>query len=151
MAAVAYIRLFLGQEELRDRRLVDRVAIRADHTGCGVGTPADLSPRKVLCMTVEASVQNLLRLSLGESEDRGFAAARLYVSLPRTVATLASCFRRRLVSARNQFVVGVFVEVKPDVRMAGFADRAAYKDGGGRFLTHSWRGPEQQSDRNGSS
>src|ERR1700674_3796866 len=106
------------------------MAIDANHVTERVRRAADTGSAQSLCVATQAVVQNGLRLKLGEGHDGGFAAARLDVSLARTVAAFAPCSLGWLLARSNASVVGILIKGGPDVRVAGPATVVAYKGGG---------------------
>ena len=135
VAGIAEVRLLLRQQKLRCRCLMNGMATAADDVGQRMRGPADIGARKIFRVTGEAVVQDFFRLHQREGVRNGsLAAASLYVSLRRAVATFAACSRRRFGSRGNALVVRILVEVQPDVRVARLADRAAH------IVRRSWIG-----------
>ena len=109
---------------------MDGMAISADYVAQRVRRSADIGSAQSLCVATETIVQNGLRLKLGEGDDGSLAAASLDVSLTRTMTAFAPCSFRGFLAGSNAPVVGVLIKGKPDVRVAGPANVAAYKGGG---------------------
>jgi hypothetical protein len=106
------------------------MAIGADYVVQRVRRAADIGSAQSLCVATQTVVQNGLGPKLGEGHDGGFAAARLDVSLARTMAAFAPCSLGWLLARSNASIVGILMEGGPDVRVAGPANVAAYEGGG---------------------
>jgi len=129
VAAVAEINLALCQQEPRDGRLVNRVAVGADDIAERVRRAADVGAAHRLGMAAQAVVEDLVLGQFGESDYRGLAAPRLNVRLARPMAAFTSGSVGRFFSGSDALIVRVLVKVSPDVRMAGAANVAAYVGG----------------------
>src|SRR5713226_9520423 len=106
------------------------MAIGADYIVQRVRRAADIGSAQSFCVAPQTVVQNGLRLKLGEGHDGGLAAARLDVSLTRTMAAFAPCSFGWLLAGSNAPVVGILIKSGPDVGVAGPANVAADKGGG---------------------
>lgn len=122
VAAVTEIGLTFREKKFGCRGAMDRVAAYAGDIGLGVRTSLDLVSIEVLAVAGEAIVESLLGTHLGKGSDGGFAAARLDVSFPRAVAAFATGSLGRRFSRSDRAIVGVPVEVQPNIRVAGLAD-----------------------------
>jgi hypothetical protein len=129
VTAIAEIRLLFCEQELWNRRLVYGMTVGTDYIRGRMGTAPDVASGKFFSMAPQAFIDNLLRSGFRERENRGFAAASLNVRLAGAVTTLAAGLLRRRAAECDRFVVWVLVEVEPDIRMAGLADRAAKVSG----------------------
>ena len=109
---------------------MDGMAIGTDYVAQRVRRAADIGSAQSFSVATETGVQNGLRLELGEGGNGGLTAARLDVSLARTVAAFAPCSFGRFLAGSNAPVVGILIKSGPDVRMTGPANVAAYKGGG---------------------
>src|SRR5262245_26053972 len=103
---------------------MNRMAASAGNIRERVFGAADLRACKVAGMASKAVIDNLDRLQLRKGDDGRLAAASLDVRTTRTVAALAAGALGRLLTAGDALVVGVFVEVRPDVRVARPANGA---------------------------
>jgi hypothetical protein len=90
---------------------------------------SDLGPANVFGVAGETVVQNTLRRQLTKSDDGGLAASSLYVRFPGTVTALTSGLFRRLSAGRDRLVMGILVEIGPNIRMTSLADCATYVRG----------------------
>ena len=106
------------------------MAIGANYVVQRVRRAADIGSAQSFRVASQTVVQNGFRLKLGEGHDGGLAAARLDVSLSGAVAAFAPCSFGWLLAGSNAPVVGILIKGKPDVRVAGPANVAAYKSGG---------------------
>ncbi len=104
---------------------MDGVAIRAHHVLLRVSAAPDVRSRDRLSVTTQAGVQGLFGAEFGKGNNRGLAAASFNMRLSRSVAALTTGVLRSLCTRCKALEVRVFVEIRPDVRMAGFADVAA--------------------------
>ena len=79
-------------------------------------------------MAAQAGVERLSRRHQGErAGDGGFASAGCDVITAGAMTTFAAGLIFRLFPGGDGFEVGVFIEVEPDIGVAGFADLAAHK------------------------
>src|SRR5262249_17374637 len=103
VAAVTQVALLRrGQQILRRLRLVDGVAVRADHIGVGMRGTMDVGARDVLRVALQAVVNDLFRLHQRKGvRDGGLAAARGDVTGPGSVAAFAAGLRRGLLAGRD--------------------------------------------------
>lgn len=126
VARVAEIGLSLREQELRRRRAVNRVAAGADDVVQGVGRSPDISAAHVLGMAGEAIVQDFARRHDRERvRDRELATPCFHVCLARAMATLAAGPLGWFLARRDALVVRIFIEIRPDIRVACLADFAA--------------------------
>jgi len=121
VAAIAEIRLPLGQQKFRRGRLVNRVAIGTDHILLHVNAAADVGTREGLTVAAEARVQGLGWTEFRKGNDGRFAAPGLYMCLAWSVTRLASRIFGSLLTGGKTFVVGIPVKRRPDIRVAGLA------------------------------
>jgi len=130
MARVAELGLFLSEEKFRRLRVVNGVAIRADHVLLGMNAAADVGPRNRLGVAAKAGVQRLFRSDLGERDDGRLAAARFDVSFARSVAALAAGIFWRFGAAGNAFVMRVAEKLGNNQVVTGLTSVAADIIGG---------------------
>lgn len=90
---------------------------------CG---PANIGAGDLTRMATQAVVQNLPLRLFRESEYRPLAATRFDVGLAWPVTTLTSCVCGSRGATGDRFVMWVFIEAQPDIRMASLAYIAAY-------------------------
>ena len=95
----------------------------------GVLRASDLGAADILGMAGKAVVHDTLRRQLTECNDGGLAASSFYVRFSGTVTALTSGLFRRLSAGRDRFVVRIFVEAGPNIRVTGLTDCAAYVRG----------------------
>ena len=125
MTAGTQCGLGFRQQLYRRGRVVNGVAVGANDVVLRVGRPADIGARERLAMTPQASVQHLLFGDLGKRNNRSGCCGAFNVIVSRTMAALAACVFRRFLARNNAFIVRVFVEAVPNVRMTPFACCAA--------------------------
>lgn len=114
VARITNLGLFLRQQKLRLRRMMNRVAARTDYSRIRVGRPMNIRLRKILRMARKASFENLVRFHLGEpSRNRRLAHAR---------GMLAPCAMTGLaVRTAGLLEMRVLRERSRDIRMARLA------------------------------
>ena len=125
VAVVAKRRLHVGQQIFRCFGTVNRMAVGANHVVHRVFGAANLRPGEIFAVTIQAIVENLVRLQFGKSDDCGLAASGLDMFSAGSVATFASGTFRRLLSPRNLNEVRILKERHKDVRMTNAARVAA--------------------------
>jgi len=121
VAGITKLGLLPGEKKSRRLRIMNRVAIRADHVRLRVSTPADVGARKRLRVAAEAGVKRFLGSDFRECDDGRLAAVSLDVSLPRSMAAFAARVFRRFLAAGDAFVMRVAEELVPNRGMACFA------------------------------
>jgi hypothetical protein len=121
VAAVTKVGLTLRKQKFRDRRFVNGVAIGADYVVQSVGGAADVGAAQGFGVAAQAVVENLLGLQFRKSNNRGLAAPGFDVGLTGAVAALASGTVWRFFSGGDALVMGVLVEVGPNVGVASAA------------------------------
>jgi hypothetical protein len=88
------------------------------------GTP-DVRPRKGLVVATQAIIEDLLRLQLGESDDRFLVTTPLNMCFSGAVTALAAGSVGWLLTGSDALKMWILVELKPDIRMTRFAHVAA--------------------------
>lgn len=79
-------------------------------------------------MAGQAGVERLSRRHQGErARNGGFASAGCDVITARAMAAFASGLILRFLAGGDGLEVWVFIEVEPDIGVAGFADLAAHE------------------------
>jgi hypothetical protein len=106
--------------------VMDRMARGAYDVIQGVLRAAYVCTIEFLLMARKARVQDSFRRQHRECvRNRCLAAARFDVSLSWTMAAFATSALRRLYSARDRLVMRIPEEIRPNIRMTGFAYRAS--------------------------
>lgn len=123
---VTQLRLALREQKFRNRRLMNRVAIRAHNIVQRVRGTADIRARNRLRMTVQAVIENLGRLQFRKRDDGGFAAMCGYMRAAGPVATLATGIRTGFVAGGNTLEVRIPIKVQPNVGVTGLTHRATH-------------------------
>jgi hypothetical protein len=78
-------------------------------------------------MAAQTSIELLLGSQLRERDDRCLTAMGFDMFFAWPMATFAAGFIRRIVAVGYRSEMGVFVERKPDIGMAGFTNQATDK------------------------
>jgi hypothetical protein len=125
VALVAKVYLLLGEEIFRRGGTVNGMAVRADNVILRVFRALDLGSIDVFGVAGKTVIHNTLRRELAERDDRRFTATSFHMRLSRTVARLTSGFFGCLFAGCDRSIVGIFVKVSPNVRVARFTNRAA--------------------------
>lgn len=126
MTGVAEFGLFVREQELGRGRFVNRVTARADDVVQGVGRTPDVGSGQSFGMAAEALVEGLLGCQDREGDDVRLGWC-LAVGLAGSVAALAAGVLGVLFAGGDALEMRVLVKTKPDVRVTGSADVAAYE------------------------
>jgi len=107
VAGVTKFRLPSREKKLRRRRMVNRVAVGANHIGPRVLGRPNVRARYVLRMALETRGLNLRRVQMRKSARKWFHSARFRVLRSRPVAPFAARFIRRFLPRSNRFEMGI--------------------------------------------
>ena len=102
-----------------------------------------LARERVCAVAAQAGVQRFFGPELGESDDGRFAAVRVDVRLPGSVAAFAAGIFGRFLAGGDAFEMRILIEGRPDVGMTGFAGLAADVIGGERSGREQEQSPKQ--------
>ena len=126
VASIAKFRLSLGQKRFGRYRLMNGVALNTRYIVQRVGRRVNVGAIEACGMATQAGIEALCCGEHRERNNRRLTSVCLDVSFTRTMAAFASRVLKLLFAARDAFEVRVFVERKPDIRMASLADCTAH-------------------------
>lgn len=127
VALVAKLALLFRQQKFRRRRIVNRMAVRADNVGlCMHGTP-DIRAREILRMAAQAGIDNLRWRHMREIPDCRSASAGGHMISARPMASFAASLVGRFFPGSDGFVMRVLIKLLVQVDVADAALIAADK------------------------
>jgi len=131
MAGITKLGLFFRQEKFRGFRIVDGVAVGADHILLGVNAAADVGAGKGLRVAAETGVESLFGSDFGERDDGRLAAVSVDVGLAGSMAALTTVVFGRFLAGGGSFIMRVAEKLVPQRRVTSLAGFAANVIGAG--------------------
>src|ERR1700722_9360061 len=125
VTGIAELGLFVREKEFRRFRVMDGVAVGADHIFLGMNAPSDIGSRKSLRVAAETGVESFLWSDLGERLDGRLAAAGFNVGFPGPVATFAPGIFGRLLATSDTLIMGIAKELIPERGVTGLTGLTA--------------------------